>query len=65
MNDNIDHEGPKHLFAAALLNDLMIILENADKRGIDPVDEDGFPIYGFGYWSRECAKALGVKKIAP
>jgi hypothetical protein len=63
INDNIEHEGPKHLFAAALLNDLMIILDNADKRGIDPLDDDGFPIYGFGYWSRECAKALGVKKI--
>jgi len=65
MNDNMEHEGPKHLFAAALLNDLMIILDNAAKRGIDPLDEDGVPIYGFAYWSGECAKALGVKKIVP
>ncbi len=63
MNDNMEHEGPKHLFAAALLNDLMVILDMADKRGLDPLDEDGVPIYGFGYWSRECAKALNVKKI--
>jgi hypothetical protein len=64
MNDNMEHEGPRHLFATALLNDLMVILDNAAKRGIDPLDEDGVPIYGFGYWSRECAKALNVKKIA-
>jgi hypothetical protein len=64
MNDNMEHEGPKHLFAAALLNDLMVILDMADKRGLDILDEDGVPIYGFGYWSRECAKALNVKKIA-
>jgi hypothetical protein len=64
MNDNLtEWEGPKHLFATALLNDLMIILDNAAKRGLDPLDEDGFPIYGFGYWSRECAKALNVRKV--
>jgi hypothetical protein len=53
------------LFAAALLNDLMVILDNAAKRGLDPLDDDGVPIYGFAYWSGECAKALGVKKIVP
>lgn len=62
MNDNIEHEGPRHLFAADLLNNLMVVLDCAAKRGLDPLDEDGWPIYGFEYWSNECAKALGVKK---
>jgi hypothetical protein len=61
MNDNIEHEGPRHLFATDLLNNLMVILDCAAKRGLDPLDEDGWPIFGFEYWSRECAKALGVK----
>jgi hypothetical protein len=65
MNDNIEHEGPKHLFAAALLNDLMVLLDNAAKRGLDVLDEEGLPTYDFAFWSNECAKALGVKKIAP
>lgn len=65
MNDNIDFEGPKHLFATNLLNDLMVILDNAARQGIDPLDEEGLPIYDFAYWSGECAKALGVKKIIP
>lgn len=65
MNDNIEHEGPKHLFATNLLNDLMVILDCAAKRGIDPIDEDGLPTFDFAFWSKECAKALGVKKIAP
>lgn len=62
MNDNIDPDGPRHLFAMDLLNNLMVILDCAAKRGLDPVDEDGWPIFGFEYWSGECAKALGVKK---
>ena len=65
MNDNLDPDGPRHLFAMNLLNDLMVILGNAAKQGIDPVDEEGLPIYDFEYWSRECAKALNVRKIAP
>jgi hypothetical protein len=64
MNDNLDHEGPRHLFATNLLNDLMVILSNAARNGVDVLDEEGLPIYDFEYWSRECAKALGVKKIA-
>lgn len=63
MNDNIDVEGPKHLFAINLLNDLMVVLGNAAKNGVDVLDSEGLPIYDFEYWSRECAKALGVKKI--
>ena len=62
MNDNIDVEGPKHLFATDLLNALMVLLDNAAKEGLDRCDDDGL-IYDWGFWSRECAKALGVKKI--
>jgi len=65
MNDNIEFEGKRHLFASNLLNDLMIVLGNAATNGIDVMDSEGLPIYDFEYWSRECAKALGVKKIAP
>jgi hypothetical protein len=61
-NDNIDHEGPKHLYACAVLSDLMILLANAAKEGLDRRDEDGL-IYDWAFWSNECAKALGVKKI--
>ena len=62
MNDNIDVEGPKHLFATDLLNALMVLLDNAAKEGLDRSDDDGL-IYDWAFWSRECAKALGVKKI--
>jgi hypothetical protein len=61
-NDNIDHEGPKHLYACAVLSDLMILLANAAKEGLDRRDEDGL-IYDWAFWSNECAKALGVKKF--
>jgi len=45
MNDNLTHEGPAHLFATNLLNDLMILLDNAAKQGVDRYDENGEPIY--------------------
>jgi hypothetical protein len=63
MNDNIDFEGPKHLFAMDLLNSLMILMDNAAKEGLDRRDDDGL-IYDWAFWSGECAKALGVRKIA-
>lgn len=63
MNDNLtEWEGPQHLAATDLLNNLMVILDCAAKRGLDPLDEDGWPLYGFEYWSHECAKLLNVKK---
>lgn len=60
MNDNIEHEGPRHLFAADLLNALMVLMANAAKEGLDRYDDEG-AIYDWAFWSRECAKALGVK----
>ena len=62
MNDNLDPDGPRHLFAMDLLNSLMILMENAAKEGLDRRDDDGL-IYDWAFWSGECAKALGVKKI--
>jgi hypothetical protein len=64
MNDNLDPDGPRHLFAMDLLNSLMILMDNAAKEGLDRRDDDGL-IYDWAFWSGECAKALGVRKIAP
>lgn len=63
-NDNIEHEGPRHLYACSVLSDLMILLQNASKEGLDRRDDDGL-VYDWAFWSGECAKALGVRKIAP
>ena len=62
INDNIDREGPRHLYACSVLNDLMVLLERAADEGLDRWDDEG-PIYDWAFWSGECAKALGVKKI--
>ena len=62
INDNIDHEGPRHLYACSVLNDLMVLLERAADEGLDRWDDEG-PIYDWAFWSGECAKALGVKKF--
>jgi hypothetical protein len=64
MNDNIDFEGPRHLFATNLLNDLMILLGNASKQGLERYDENGEPVFDFAFWEKECAKALNVRKVA-
>jgi hypothetical protein len=42
----------------------MVLMDNAAKEGLDRRDDDGL-IYDWAFWSRECAKALGVRKIAP
>lgn len=44
--------------ATVFLNDLMIVQDNVAKRGIDPLNEDEFPILCFDYWSGDCAKFL-------
>jgi hypothetical protein len=41
----------------------MILLDNAAKEGLDRCDDEGL-IYDWAFWSKECAKALGVRKIA-
>jgi hypothetical protein len=64
MNDNIDYEGPNHAHALALLNDLMLVLSNAAKHGLERYDADGAPVYDFAFWSNECAKAVGVRAAA-
>jgi hypothetical protein len=64
VNDNLDPDGPRHLFAMDLLNSLMVLMDNAAKEGLDRRDQDGL-IYDWAFWSGECAKALNVRKIAP
>lgn len=64
MNDNLIVEGPNHAAALALINDLMLILGNMDKGGLDRMGFDGEPIYDPGFWADECAKVLGVRRAA-
>lgn len=64
MNDNLIAEGPNHAAALALLNDLMLVLSNASRQGLERFDDKGEPIYDFGFWSNECAKMAGVRKVA-
>lgn len=64
MNDNAIPEGPNHAAALALLNDLMLILANASKAGLERYDADGEPVYDFAFWSNECAKIIGVRAAA-
>lgn len=64
MNDNLTAEGPAHAHALALLNDLMIVLANASKQGLERFDANGEPVYDFAFWSNQCAIAVGVKQAA-
>ena len=64
MNDNLIPEGPNHAAALALLNDLMLVLSNASRQGLERLDKNGEPVYDFAFWSNECAKMIGVRKVA-
>ncbi len=64
MNDNLIAEGPNHAAALALLNDLMLVLANASRQGLERFDEKGEAVYDFAFWSNECAKMVGVRKVA-
>lgn len=64
MNDNLPIEGPNHAAALSLVNDLMLILGNMAKDGLDRAGSDGEPIYDPGFWADECAKVLGLAKAA-
>jgi hypothetical protein len=64
MNDNLNADSPNHAVALALLNDLMIVLANAHATGMERYDDKGEAIYDFGFWANECAKAVGVRKVA-
>jgi hypothetical protein len=63
-NDNLTPEGPHHAEALSLLNDLMLLLENAANQGVERYDEKGEAVYDFRYWSSECARVIGLQKIA-
>lgn len=64
MNDNLIPEGPNHAAALALLNDLMLVLSNASRQGLERLDQNGEPVYDFAFWSNECAKMIGVRAAA-
>lgn len=64
MNDNLIPEGPNHAAALALLNDLMLVLSNASRQGLERYDANGEPVYDFAFWSNECAKMVGVRAAA-
>lgn len=64
MNDNLIPEGPNHAAALALLNDLMLVLSNASRQGLERYDANGEPVYDFAFWSNECAKTVGVRAAA-
>ena len=64
MNDNTHPEGPRHAQALALLNDLMLLLSNMERAGLDRVDADGERVYDPGFWANECAKVIGVRRAA-
>lgn len=61
MNDNLDKiEGPRHAAAVSLLNDLMLLLGNMERNGLDTIGCDGQRVYQQWFWANECAKVLGV-----
>lgn len=64
MNDNAIPEGPNHAAALGLLNDLMLVLSNASRQGLERYDANGEPVYDFAFWSNECAKIIGVRAAA-
>ena len=62
-NDNLTPDGPNHAAALSLLNDLMLVLERAAKQGVERYSSEGEPVYDFAYWSSECARVIGMRKI--
>ena len=64
MNDNLNADSPNHAAALALLNDLMLVLGNASRQGLERYDRNGEPVYDFAFWANECAKVVGVRKVA-
>ena len=64
MNDNLIPDSPNHAAALALLNDLMLVLSNASRQGLERYDANGEAVYDFAFWSNECAKIIGVRAAA-
>jgi len=64
MNDNLIPDSPNHAAALALLNDLMLILANASKAGLERYDANGEAVFDFAFWANECAKIIGVRAAA-
>jgi len=64
LNDNLNADSPNHAAALALLNDLMLVLANASRQGLEHYDDKGEAVYDFAFWSNECAKMVGVRAAA-
>jgi len=64
LNDNLNADSPNHAAALALLNDLMLVLVNASRQGLEHYDDKGEAVYDFAFWSNECAKMVGVRAAA-
>lgn len=64
MNDNLIPDSPNHAAALALLNDLMLVLSNASRQGLERYDANGEPVYDFAFWAKECGKVIGVRAAA-
>jgi hypothetical protein len=62
-NDNLTPDSPNHAEALSLLADLMLLLGNAAKQGLERYDEAGERVYDFAFWSAECARVIGMQKI--
>ena len=62
MNDNNTTlaEGPRHQEALALLEDLKLILANADKSGFERIDREGDKVFDFAYWRDECERVASL-----
>jgi len=60
MNDNTDPEGPRHAHALSLINDLAILLRNAESRGLEVIDGKGEKVFQFGWWAKQCDKQLNL-----
>jgi hypothetical protein len=64
MNDNLTPDTPAHAAALALISDLQLILANMAREGLDRIGGDGEPVYDPAFWANECAKVLGVRRVA-
>lgn len=62
MNDNNATlaEGPRHQEALALLEDLKLILANADRSGFERMDGQGDRVFDFAYWASECQRVTSL-----
>jgi hypothetical protein len=64
MNDNTFPTSREHAEALALIADLQLILAGMHKAGLDRLDENGERVFQPDFWAGECAKLLGMGRMA-